>query len=352
MSESLNNRIKFDKKGTARNFILQARELLKLTKLEFANKLGINRRTLADWTREEITISQIAVKKISKWTSLPIPKNHTIIDGRARLQNAGRIGGRNKFKIYGSVSGNEEYRKEKWKQWWDNVGKYQKPAKNFQTIKKIRIPRKSKLLAEFIGILLGDGNLSPYHIGITLSSEEKQYIVYVEDIIVKLFGVVPKIFRHKKVKAVTIVVNRKLLVDFCQKMGFEIGNKVAHQVDIPQWIKENKEFSRECVRGLFDTDGCFFTHSYIMNKKKYSYLKIAFTNASLPLVNSVAKTLINFGIHARMSKVRINNNGRDVRIDDVRFVAKYIIDIGSHNQKHLDKIEKWKVALNGKAAVC
>ncbi len=111
-------------------------------------------------------------------------------------------------------------------------------------------------------------------------------------------------------------------------------------------------FARECIRGLVDTDGCFFNHTYVVNGKQYTYLKIAFTSASTPLRSSVEKFLINLGFSVRMSGVRSGNNGRDVRIDDAGSVAKYIREIGSHNQKHLDKIEKWKDATNGKSAVC
>ena len=126
-----------------------------------------------------------------------------------------------------------------------------------------------------------------------------------------------------------------------------MGNKVVHQVDIPEWIKNNKAFSRECIRGLFDTDGCFFVHNYVSKGRKYSYLKIAFTSASLPLLSSVAKTLINFGFN-----VRITKNHKDVRIEDSKYVLKYIREIGSHNQKHLDKIKKWKVAGAVNGTVC
>ena len=207
--------------------------------------------------------------------------------------------------------------------------------------------KKSKLLAEFVGILLGDGSITPYHVNITLSSEEKQYIGYVQKIIKELFDVVPKIRRHKHSKAIDIIVNRRLLVDFCQKFGFKMGNKVKNQVDIPEWIKKNQIFSCECVRGLVDTDGCFFKHSYIVGKKKYSYLKIAFTSASYPLTTSVAKILINFGFSVRISK-----NQRDVRIDSVQYVQKYIKEIGTHNHKHLQKIKKWKVAGAVNGTVC
>ena len=342
-----NNRIFFNKKGTQRNFIIKAQKSLGISQHKLSKKLNISHRTLTNWTKEKITISQNKAEKLSKITGIIIPKDHSIIDWHLRLQRAGKIGGKNKFLKYGNVGGDEKHRKEMWEKWWNEVGQYKEKAKGFQSIIKIKIPKKSKLLAEFIGILLGDGNISPYHVGITLSSEERPYILYVKNIINKLFGVMPKIYRHKTSEAVTIVVNRKILVDFCQEFGFMMGNKVTHQVDIPMWIKENKIFSRECIRGLFDTDGCFFIHKYISHCKKYRYMKIAFTSASIPLVYSVAKTLINLGFNVRISK-----NYKDVRIEDTKYVNKYIEEIGSHNYKHLQKIKKWKVAGAVNGTVC
>lgn len=352
MPESLNNRIRFNKKGIQNKFILRANNILGLQWKEFARILNISPRTLADWKREVIDISEISARQISKLTNIPIPKNHTVIDWRLHFQRIGKIGAKSRFAKYGRVALDEKYRKEKWRQWWEDIGKYKKPAEGFTTLKAIKIPKKSKVLAEFIGILLGDGHISQYQIGVTLSAKEKQYIHYICGVIRKLFGVVPTIVRQKVAKAVTIVVSRKLLVNFCQEVGFEMGNKISHQVDIPEWIKENQAFTRECLRGLVDTDGCFFTHSYVISGKRYSYLKIAFTSASTPLRLSVEKILINLGYSVRMSSIRVNSNGRDVRIDDAKFVAKYIDEIGSHNQKHLDKIRKWKDATNGKSAVC
>ena len=344
MSESSKyNRIQFDKKEIQKGYIINVENILGLNDLELAKKLEVCLRTIRDWKKEKITISQIAAEKISKLAKIPIPKDHTIIDWKTHWQKAGTIGAKVKFARYGKVCLDEEYRKEKWREWWNKVGKYRKPAKGFVILEKIKTPRKSKLLAEFIGILLGDGHIARYQVTVTLSSEEKQYINYVRNLIKKLFGIVPGIAMQKR-KAITIVISRKLAVDFCQKFGFEIGNKVTRQVDIPDWIKENETFSRECIRGLFDTDGCFFNHGYIIAGKKYAYLKIAFTSASAPLRLSVQKILINLGFNVRMSGVRVNSNGRDIRIDDARHVARYIKEIGSHNQKHIDKIEKWRRA--------
>lgn len=348
MSESFkNNRLYFKQKGLQRNFILRAQKSLGINQYKLAQQLKVSQRTLYDWTREKITISQNKAEELSKISKIKIPKKYSIIDGRLRFQKAGKIGGKNKYLKYGNIGGNEEYRKEKWGDWWGKIGKYKKTAYGFQTLLEIKIPKESKPLAEFIGILLGDGNISSYYVGITLSSKEKKYSNYIQNLIKKLFGMTPKIYKHKSANAINIIVNRKNLVNFCQKVGFEMGNKITHQVDIPEWIKKNKTYSRECIRGLFDTDGCFFIHNYIVKGKRYSYLKIAFTSASIPLILSVQEILINFGFNVRMSK-----NHKDIRIEDIKYVEKYIKEIGSHNDKHLQKIVKWKVALNGKAAVC
>jgi len=50
-------------------------------------------------------------------------------------------------------------------------------------------------------------------------------------------------------------------------IGLVLGNKVKQQIDIPEWIKSNNNFSLACVRGIIDTDGCFYTNSHYINSK-------------------------------------------------------------------------------------
>ena len=115
--------------------------------------------------------------------------------------------------------------------------------------------------------MLGDGGVAPYHIHVALSCYEIDYIKYVTDMIADLFGMVPKLHKQKYAKTVDIVVQRKQLVDFCQMIGLVLGNKVKQQIDIPEWIKSNNNFSLACVRGIIDTDGCFYTNSHYINSK-------------------------------------------------------------------------------------
>ncbi len=338
---SKKDRIKFSKKGVQRDFILKTKEASGLTSFLLSKKLGIGQRALADWTREKFNMSYVGAKTLSKLAKVTIPDDHIVIEWKKHLKKIGKVGGKNRIKIYGRVALNEEYRNDRWKVWWNKTGQYKKKAQGFQSIIKIKIPRKNELLAEFVGIMLGDGGVNQYHIGITLSSEEKQYILFVNNVIKKLFAVIPKKYKVKNAKAVRIVVNRKELVDFCQEIGLVKGNKVKQQIDIPKWIKNNREFSLVCVRGLIDTDGCFYNNSYIVNGKKYSYFKICFTSASALLIKSVHDILVDLGLRVIVSKTYA-----EVRIVDSKSALKYIREIGSNNQKHLAKIAKWKISKN------
>lgn len=335
------DRIKFNKKGVQRNFILRSKKSLKITGVKLAKKLGIGQRTLSDWTKEKFNMSYVAAQTLSKISEVPFPSSHRVIKWNDHLKKIGKLGGKNRVILYGKVVLDEEYRNMKWKEWWGKVGQYKKKPKNFQTIIKIKKPKRSELLAEFVGIMLGDGGINKYHISVTLSDKEKKYILFVSKVIKKLFCVTPKIHKLSYAKAVQIVVNRKQLADFCHEIGLVRGNKVNQMVDIPTWIKENKKFSIACIRGLVDTDGCFYTNSYYSNGKKYSYFKIAFVSASKTLIDSVAKILINSGIN-----FRVDRNHRDVRIESGQYVSKYIKEIGSHNHKHLEKIKKAGIVMD------
>ncbi len=334
----IQNRIVFNKKGTQKRYISLAKEQLQLTWDSFAKKLGISTRTLTSWGNEKLHMSETAAKTIMQLTDMPIPRPYSIIEWNNHLKNISKKGGRNSFLKHGNIGGDVVHRKNKWREWWDKTGQYKNPGKGYQSLIEINKPEKSKLLAEFTGIMLGDGGVTSYSTSVTLSNTEKSYILYVCNVISNLFGLLPKVYKHSSAEAVRIIVNRKELVDFCQSIGLVKGDKIQHQIDIPDWIKENKVYARECIRGLVDTDGCFYTNSYLSHGKKYSYFKIAFVSASVPLIMSFTQTLTKMGIKARISK-----NFRDVRIEEEIYVRKYIDEIGSHNQKHIDKIVRWEM---------
>lgn len=323
------HRAHFPGKGKQQEWLDEVRSSVSIS--EMAKICACSERTIRDWQREKFHMDHACMEKLCRHLDIPQPTVKKV-DTYAHTKKAGQMGGAAIVKKYGGVPVNESYRKDRWKSWWENEGK----NKDIPTItaREIVVPDKSSDLAEFIGIMLGDGTVAPYHIAVTLHSvDDKTYSEFVTDLIKKLFGVTSKVYKKKGCKAVSIVVARKRLVDFAQEIGLPKGNKMRAGLAIPIWVMENNRYAAACVRGLMDTDGSAFTHSYVVKGKKYSYKKFSFTSADPRLREDFITVLERFGIAGSCS-------GRNVRIESREGVEKYLQKIGSHNTKHLKRMEK------------
>ncbi len=268
---------------------------------------------------------------LSNIPGIIIPKDIEILKWSDHLRKISKKGGINHYIKYGEV-GNEIKRKEAWRKWWEKEGKF-KERKIFYR-KHITIPAKDTALAEFVGIVMGDGGINDYMVTITLDAKvDSEYVPYVVLLIEKLFNIKPKLYYRKNNRAVDIVVASKNLVEFCINIGLKKGDKIRQNLDMPDWVKKDLDFSLACIRGLIDTDGCFFNHNYKVNGKEYTYPKIAFTSKSPSLLSSVSEILIKLGFY-----VRITKDGNDIRIENQKNVLKYIELIGSSNPKFNNKI--------------
>lgn len=300
---------------------------------EMAKICDVSQRTIRDWRREKFLMDFSALRKICKKANISLPRGIKLKDKYWYIVKGCSIGGKAVWRKYGKIGGDLEHRKKKWREWWEKEGKY----KCIITIpKKFKKPALSENLAEFIGIVLGDGCITKNQITITLhSKDDKEYGKFVVTLIEKLFDVPVGIYYCKGDLAVNFSISRSELVKFCcEELGLKKGNKIRQQVDIPVWVKKNKKFSIACVRGLFDTDGCVFNHHYKVNGKYYNYKKISFTSHSIPLLQSAFKILVGIGIKARVTK-----SGKDIRIDGQSDVKKYFELIGSNNPKYLKKYQ-------------
>lgn len=333
MAESFKSKRVMFKKGAQKSFISKSKNELNLGWGDIATMLSISTGTLVDWRKEKFNMSFDALKILCKKTKLEMPKNIKIQAPFWYVNKGARKGGLAKFKKYGCV-GDPEKRKEKWQEWWERDGG-QSSSILYKRI-AIRRPRKSTQLAEFVGIILGDGGISKRQVTITLHRiTDKDYSQYVRKLIEKLFNVIPGEYCDRKGLADNIVVSRSDLVDFCSdNLGLKIGNKIKQQVDIPNWIKENKKFQIACVRGLVDTDGSVWNHAYVSRGKMYNYKKLGFTSLSRPLLHSVFSILKNNGLNPRMYKEK------EIRLDSVESMKGYFMIFGSSNPKHLNRYEK------------
>lgn len=331
---------KFDKRvifpsGKQSLFLLTARQNSKLSWLQFTKRIRVHKRTLNDWRREKYSLPFNILQKISEVTRIKIPKNVQLKNRYWYVTKGAKLGGMIVLKKYGRIGGNPEYRKKRWYEWWEREGKY-KHHSIISAPLSIKKPRKSKALAEFVGIMIGDGGISKEQVTVSLNPEtDNPYSVFVKNLIKKLFNVEPSSYLRKDKSVVNLVVSRKRLVDFCQSIGLRVGNKLKQNLDIPEWVRENRSFRIFCLRGLVDTDGCIFNECHRINKKKYCYPRMAFTSYSRQLCSSVVRVLQDLGFSPKI------RNGRNVQLESREDIVEYFRLVGTNNAKHRRRFESF-----------
>ena len=162
---------------------------------------------------------------------------------------------------------------------------------------------KSEELAEFIGYVLGDGHLEysekkTYSIEIVIHQDEVELRERIISLTKELFNYEARI-REKNCKAVSINIYGKKAVEKLEDKGLQPGNKTENQVGVPKWIKNNKKFTKKCLKGLIDTDGCVYKNGD--NYKKGSGWMIDFKNASRPLIRDYMTMMESIGYNTYKS---------------------------------------------------
>ncbi len=320
------------KSGKQKDFLERTQRILGLNNDKMAEFIGVHSRSFRDWKREKFLVPMTALRKLCTKLKIPIPPNIMLVDQYWYAIKGARKGGIAMYQKYGSI-GDPAIRKQKWQEWWEQKGKFQKHPMISNPL-SFRKPKIDETLAEFFGIMMGDGGMSQYQVHVTLHhKDDLLYSRFVIDMLEKLFRVKVAITKRPEFSVNVLIVSRVGMVRYLHSLGLVIGNKIKQQIDIPQWIKDNKEFRIACIRGLVDTDGCVIQHNYKVNGKWYHYKKLAFTSASLPLRNSVFSMLKDLGFSPSITQ------SRDVRLNSKTDMRHYFELIGSHNPKHL---KKWR----------
>ena len=201
---------------------------------------------------------------------------------------------------------------------------------------------KNEELAEFLGILLGDGNLNKSSNCITIVGsleEDSYYRFHVMPLIKRLFQISPKLRNRNDRNAIYIDFNSKEIMDYLtNSIGLVRGNKI--NAKIPNLIKNDVSLIPSFLRGLFDTDGCF-KFSKQGSQKNY-YPRIQFCFSDTPFAHEVGdllkKTGFNFGVW------------KDARFNGLLFyqisgsynLEKWMKVVGSNNPVQKTKYQVWR----------
>jgi len=162
--------------------------------------------------------------------------------------------------------------------------------------KKLRIPGKiDEDVAEFLGILTGDGCVNKYvrisdkkridyYISITGNSitDKEYYDRFLIPLIKKLFDISPKYYKKKGQNTIELMLRYRELFNFLIDTGFNVGPK--DKIDILPPIEKNNDLAKAFLRGLFDTDGS-------ISWKKEKYPVISIKQKSRKLIESACKIL-------------------------------------------------------------
>lgn len=310
-----------------------------LTCREAAKLCNVCSRTFRDWKRDKYQISYKALSKLCKFSGISIPKDIEILKEFWSVEKASVLGGKRYFELYG-IPGNIESRRR------GGINSTRKfmlnpewaKERGFVTRKKILYPDNSELLAEFIGVMIGDGGIRNKH-QITISynwKEDRSYATYIQNIIKKLFGISSALYIREELGSADVLVTSTNLIEFLEKKGIKRGNKVVNQIDIPGWVFERREYQISCLKGLFDTDGCVYQHVYAVGGKKYRYVKMCFSNCSLPVLLSIKRMLENLNFHPI-----IDERQQGVYLNKSSEVERYFLEIGSSNPRYYNRYNRF-----------
>lgn len=292
-----------------------------------AKSLRVCERTVRDWGRGKFTIPADKYHGLVKLAG----RDDEVLSGATFLKDywhsssAGKKGGKVTYLRYGVLGDHDSRVKAGYRSY-----EARKSDKNdiFAPI-VIRTPRPSKELAEFIGILIGDGGVTDHQVTVSLGSVvDAEYVPYVRNLASKLFRVEPSIRTRKNENCTNIVLSSTILVKYLAHHGLLPGNKLRNGLDVPEWIRFNSGYSEACFRGMFDTDGCIFAERHFINGREYIYPRMSLVSASQRLLESAYDILVTSGFTPKLRYRRVNLE----RFPDI---DRYFKMVGTGNPKHL-----------------
>tara|TARA_Y100000310_G_scaffold345831_1_gene470786 strand:+ start:9374 stop:10087 length:714 start_codon:yes stop_codon:yes gene_type:complete len=201
-------------------------------------------------------------------------------------------------------------------------------ASNNDKLKNIKLPdHATEKLAEFIGILAGDGYLyrgsNSYTMGIVGHPiKDYEFFKYVQYLILELFNKPTKV--KERQRAIRIVFQSKWVSEFLIKIiKMPYGNKKCFQVCVPEFVRQDNALSRSFLRGLFDTDGSVFVSD---KRGSPNYPTIELSTTSSAMINQVHKILQRLGF-------RVTNIRSNLRYPNPNFI--YIVSLNGNKNMQM-----------------
>lgn len=185
----------------------------------------------------------------------------------------------------------------------DNFATWRKRAYTLGILRKFSPSlKKNSDLAEYIGVVLGDGNITKFPrtegIIISANSNNSGFIRRYAHLTRKIFGKQPALSRVPGKNNVRIRLYQK---GISERLGVPAGGRKDLTIAIPRWIWDSKRHIIRLLRGLFEAEGSLSIHP-----PTYTY-NLSFSNKNVSLLQTVGRGLQLLGYHPeyRSTAVRI-----------------------------------------------
>ncbi len=209
------------------------------------------------------------------------------------------------------------------------------PHSRYDKIRGIKLPTVlTPELAEEIGMHIGDGTLpvDKYNYSLRGDIAEREYYTnHVQPLYEKVYGIKTRLLQRPPICGIEF--DSKAIYTFKSKvLGLHIGEKVG-VIKVPQRImdSDNPEIYRALLRGINDTDGCFYMPSTRKDPR------ITITILSKPLIQQLDLILKKLGF-----KPSTSIKGCTIALNGYIQLHKWMAEIGSKNPKHLKRIHRIK----------
>lgn len=203
------------------------------------------------------------------------------------------------------------------------------------------------LLAEEIGLHLGDGSMNYYdnkglfQLRGHINDDKEHYTSRIKDIYKHLFNIEISLREMQSSGVFGFQLWSNELVNCkCKVLGLPLGKKI--DFSIPKGIIKNKDFIKSFLRSYFDTDGCL----YLEKKNGKLYPRIEMASISRTFFEELRLILANLGFRYSYYKEDRKKHGwKDLHRIIIRgnaMTLKWFSEIKPANPKHIRKFEKLK----------
>lgn len=176
--------------------------------------------------------------------------------------------------------------------------------------------KKDGDLAEFIGVVLGDGHIGIFprtdRLLIFSNSNNKGFIKRYAGLMEKIFNKKPVISHLTTSKCTRIGIYEKYI---SKRLGIPKGAKTPKHFKVPRWILKNRNYVIRYLRGLYEAEGNFSVH-----RPTYTY-KMFFSNYNISLEKIVYRLVKRLGFHPNLSGQKVQISRKKEVYDFIKLIS-------------------------------